>query len=146
VSVRRRLVQGPADAIAAVLAITHSGKEINTAFIERLNATFRSALAPLTRRGRALAHTDAVLTAGMYLVGCAYNFCWVHASLRLLAPAGSALKWQERTPALAAGLTDHCWTMSELLHDQVPLPAWIPPKRRGRPPKHAQLPALGAVA
>lgn len=146
VSVTRRVVQGSADAIAEVVASTHSGTAINTAYIERLNATFRSALAPLVRRGRALAHTDTVLTAGMYLVGCAYNFCWLHASLRLPAPPVASHKWQERTPAMAAGLTDHCWTMSELLHYQVPLSAWVPPKRRGRPPKASKLSALGPAA
>jgi len=54
---------------------------------------------------------------------------------RQIAPAGTGRKWQERTPAMAAGLTDHPWTMHELLRYQVPLPAWVPPKRRGRPPK-----------
>jgi hypothetical protein len=52
----------------------------------RACATFRSALASLVRRGRALAHKEAVLTAGMCRVGCAYNFCWYHDSLRLAAP------------------------------------------------------------
>jgi hypothetical protein len=51
----------------------------------------------------------------MYLVGCAYNFCWEHDSLRVAAGPGSRLKWSERTPAMAAGLTDHMWTMRELL-------------------------------
>lgn len=60
VSVSRRIVQGSAEAISAVLTATHSGAQINTAYIERLNAAFRSALAPLTRRGRAIAHTVAV--------------------------------------------------------------------------------------
>jgi len=146
VSVGRRVVQGPSDAIRAVLAATHGGTDINTAYIERLNATFRSSLAPLARRGRAIAHTDDVLTAGTCLVGCAYNFCWVHASLRRLAPVGSPLKWQERTPAMAAGLTDHCWTMSELLHYQLPLPLWVAPKRRGRPPKASYHPAMRIAA
>jgi len=146
VSVSQRIVQGSAEAIGVVLAATRSGTDINTAYIERLNATFRSSLAPLARRGRAIAHTETVLTAGMYLVGTAYNFCWVHASLRQLAPPGAALKWQERTPAMAAGLTDHCWTMSELLHDQVPLPRWVAPKRRGRPPKASYQPAMGVTA
>ncbi len=146
VSVSRRVVQGSTEAIGAVLAATHTGTAIHTAYIERLNSTFRSALAPLTRRGRARAHTDAVLTAGMYLVGCAYNFCWMHASLRHLAPTRSALKWQEHTPAMAAGLTDHCWTMAELLHYPVPLPAWVPPKRRGRPPKLSCPPTKAAAA
>jgi hypothetical protein len=140
-SVEQRVVLGTAGAIAAVLAETGTGTQIHTAYIERLNATFRACLAPLVRRGRALARTQATLTAGMYLVGCTYNCCWAHASLRLAAPPGSRLKWRERTPAMAAGLTDHRWTMDELLHYRVPLPAWVPPKRCGRPPKQAHLPA-----
>ena len=142
IGVVHRVVRGTTEAIAAALAVTGGGTVINTAYIERLNATFRSALAPLVRRGRALAHTEEVLTAGMYLVGCAYNFCWYHRSLRLRAPTAAQQKWQERTPAIAAGLTDHCWTMQELLSYQVPLPAWVPPKRRGRPPKQKLQPEM----
>ena len=136
-SVEQRVVRGTAAAIEAVLTATATGTAINTAYSERLNATFRSCLAPLARRGRAIARTDRLLTAGMWLVGSAYNFCWAHDSLRLAAPAGAGRKWIERTPAMAAGLSDHRWTMGELLHYQVPLPAWLPPKRRGRPPKAA---------
>jgi hypothetical protein len=57
----------------------------------------------------------------MFLVGCAYNFCWEHEGLRQAAADGAGRKWQERTPAMAAGLTDHRWTMRELLSNQVPL-------------------------
>jgi transposase-like protein len=146
VSVERRAVRGTAAAIAAVLAATGGGTGINTAYIERLNATFRASLAPLVRRGRAIAHSETVLTAGMYLVGCAYNFCWLHQSLRLAAPAGAPWKWQERTPAMAAGLTAHRWTMRELLCYPVPLPPWVAPKRRGRPPKRVQQEAMALVA
>jgi transposase-like protein len=145
-SVEHRVVAGTAEAIDATLAATGSGTVINTAYIERLNATFRGALAPLVRRGRAIAHQPAVLTAGMYLVGCAYNFCWVHASLRQATPPGAHLKWQNRTPAMAAGLTDHCWTLQELLRYQVPLPAWVAPKRRGRPSKQLSPPSRPAAA
>ncbi len=146
VSVKQRVVQGTADAITAVLAATGTGHGIHTAYIERLNATFRSCLAPLVRRGRASAHKVETLQAGMYLVGGAYNYCWAHGSLRVLAPAGSGRKWQERTPAMAAGLTDHPWSIHELLSYQVPLPAWVPPKRRGRPPKPARPPALAVAS
>jgi transposase-like protein len=146
VSVQQRVVQGTAGAIAAVLEATGTGRGIHTAYIERLNATVRSALAPLVRRGRAIAHKMETLTAGMYLVGCAYNFCWAHGSLRVLAPAGTGRKWQERTPAMAAGLTDHPWTMHELLRYQIPLPPWAPPKRRGRPPKPAPSPVLAVAS
>ena len=79
----------------------------------------------------------------MWLVGTAYNFCWPHDSLRQLAPPGAPRKWHERTPAMAADLADHPWTLSELLRFQIPLPRWAPPKRRGRPPKH---PPLNAAA
>jgi transposase-like protein len=146
VSVERRMVRGTEAAIAAVLAATHSGTGINTAYIERLNATFRASLAPLVRRGRAIAHTEAVLTSGMQLVGCAYNFCWLHDSLRVAAPAGACWKWQERTPAMAAGLTNHRWTMRDLLRSQVALPPWVAPMRRGRPPKRAQPPTMALAA
>jgi transposase-like protein len=145
VSVEGRVVRGTEAAIAAVLAATRSGTGINTAYIERLNATFRASLAPLVRRGRALAHTERMLTAGMWLVGCAYNFCWLHESLRVRAPAGACWKWQARTPAMAAELTGHRWTMHELLRYQVPLPPWVAPKRRGRPPKRTLQPAMAAA-
>src|SRR5262249_3473836 len=81
-----------------------------------------------------------VLTGWMYLVGCASNFCWGHDSLRIAATPTEGSKWRERTPAMAAGLTDHRWTMRELLSYPIRLPRWVPPKRRGRPPKRIQAP------
>jgi transposase-like protein len=146
VGVQQRVVEGTAVGIAAVLAATETGQGIHTAYIERFNATMRSALAPLVRRGRAIAHKGATLEAGMYLVGGAYNFCWTHASLRQPAPSGHARKWHEQSPAMAAELTDHPWTLRELLHYQVPLPAWSAPTRRGRPPKPARPAALALAA
>jgi len=47
--------------------------------------------------------------------------------------------WVRRTPAMAAGLIDHCWTVLELLNFKVPPPPYTLPKRRGRPPKVAVL-------
>jgi hypothetical protein len=138
VVVTRRVVRGTAAAIAAVLAATGTETGINTAYIERLNATFRGALSPLTRRGRAIARGAGALTAGMDLVGYASNFCWSHDSLRIAAGAGEPLKWRERTPAMAAGLADHQWTMRELLSYAIPLSPWVAPKSRGRPPKRVQ--------
>jgi hypothetical protein len=145
VKVVHRVVRGTAQAIAKVLEVT-GGTVINTAYIERLNATFRSALTPLVRRGRALAHKEAVLTAGMYLVGCAYNFCWTHDSLRLAASENAPRKWQERTPAMAAGLTDHRWSLRELLLFKVPPPAWVAPKCRRRPSKQKLQPIMAMAA
>jgi hypothetical protein len=142
VGVTRRVVHGTLTGIEAVLTATATGTVINTAYIERLNATFRAHLAPLARRGRAIARTEAALTAGMWLVGTAYNFCWPHDSLRLLAGPDAPRKGHRRTPAMAAGLADHPWTIGELLWFQIPLPRWVPPIRRGRPPKRQPLDAV----
>jgi transposase-like protein/uncharacterized membrane protein (UPF0136 family) len=146
VSVTHRVVVGTVAAVATTLSTTSGNTVINTAYIERLNATFRSRLAPLVRRGRAVARTEAMLTAGIHLVGGAYNFCWTHDSLRLAAAVEAPTKWVERTPAMAAGLTDHPWTMADLLRYQVPLPPWVAPKRRGRPPKQLSLPPPAVAA
>jgi len=133
--VTRRVICGTAVALAAALRASGGGTQINTAYIERLNATFRGALPPRVRRGRALARQEATLVSGMFLVGCAYNFCWEHESLRVKTGESGGRKWQGRTPAMAAGLTDHRWTMQELLSYRIPPPPWEAPKRRGRPPK-----------
>ena len=137
VGVLRRIVRGTEAEVRERLRSTQGATTavINTAYIERLQATFRSRLAPLVRRSRAAAPQKVTLEAGMWLVGTVYNFCRVHRSLRLPNEAGMVAgthHWIERTPAQAAGLTDHCWSLYELLVFAVP-PS--PPKRRGRRPK-----------
>jgi hypothetical protein len=145
VEVTRRVVRGSAAAIAAVLARTGTGTGINTAYIERLNATFRARWTPLVRRGRALVRERSV-EAGMYLVGCTYNFCWEHESLRVAAPAGSGRQWEGRTPAMAAGLTDHRWELREVLGERLPPAQWKAPRRRPRRrrPTATAAPAMAA--
>jgi hypothetical protein len=69
----------------------------------------------------------------VYLMGSIYNFCSEHQSLRLKLWVGErGFRWVQRTPAMAAGITDHCWSVKELLQFRVPVPAWEPPKHRGR--------------
>src|SRR5215210_6246120 len=101
VGVLRRVVWGSLGRINRVLQRTGTGRQINTSYIERLNATFRSRLASLVRRGRGLAHKVETSELGMYLVGCVYNLCTQHRSLRISVTAGTA-QWQGRTPAMAA--------------------------------------------
>ncbi len=145
VGVARRVVAGTADAVQARLAATQGAVEavINTAYVERLNATFRAHLAPLVRRTRAAVRQPATLEAGMWLVGTCYNFCWAHDSLRQRRGAAGPLggKWIARTPAQAAGLTDHRWAVHELLTFPVPPPSV---KRRGRRPRWLQEVAYAA--
>lgn len=99
---------------------------LSTFAIERLNATFRQRLAGLCRRSRCLLRQEATLSAAVYLVGTVYNFCTPHQSLTKAK--------QPRTPAMAAGLTGHLWSVGELLAYQVAPPPYVAPKRRGRPP------------
>jgi hypothetical protein len=128
--ITRRIYQGTQAAVAALIEQTQGHGDINTAYIERLNGTFRSCLSSLARRTRALGRKAERLTAGAFLVGSVYNFCSEHASLRLPGLIGGH-KWLGRTPAMASGLTDHCWSVKELLSYRVPPPRWQPPKRRG---------------
>lgn len=131
----RRMAQGTLEQATVLLARSNGGRLLNMAYIERLNATFRSRLAPLARRTRSLLRQTERLNLAMYLVGCVYNLCTDHESLRVPGILGGKRKWLPRTPAMAANITDHRWTVQELLSYRIPPPLWIPPKRRGRPPK-----------
>jgi transposase-like protein len=124
VETERRMVDGTPARVETILRRSQGDGVINTAYIERLNATFRERLAPLARRCRALARHTLTLHEGMFVVGTVYNLCTPHESLSHA---------QQMTPAMAAGITDHCWTMHELLSFHVPLSPWSPPKQRGRP-------------
>src|ERR671933_456720 len=113
VGVTQRLRQGRSAVATRLLAQTPGCLVLNTAYIERLNGTFRARLAPLARRTHHLVHRKEVLHAGMYLVGALYNFCTVHASVT----RGTG---QQQTPAMAAGITDHCWSGGGLLWPRGP--------------------------
>lgn len=136
--IQRRIKQGTHAQVTQLLRKSQGGGVINTAYIERLNATFRQRIHSLARRTRSLARTQQTLHASMFVLGCVYNFCTEHDSLRLppLVGANAHAHWVHRTPAMAAGLTHHCWSVAELLLFKVPV-AYRPPKRRGRPPKCA---------
>ena len=136
VEVERCVVHGTEAAVAAALCATQGAATavINTAYIERLNATFRARLASLTRRTRAGVRHQHTLEAGMWLIGTAYNFCRPHRSLRhphQPHPASSP-RPIERTPAQPAGLADHPWSVHELLAFPVP---GVGIKKRGALPK-----------
>lgn len=135
-TVEQRIVQGCAQMIQSLIDNTQGiGGGINTAFIERFNATFRQRLGFLARRTRALARRSQTVESGMYLLGSVYNFCTFHSSLSVQIAVGYRAKhWVKRTPAMAAGLTDHRWSIHELLHFKVPT-RFVRPKKRGRPPK-----------
>jgi len=127
----RRIVQGSTEQISHLIHTSQGLGGINTAFIERLNATFRQRLNVLARRTRTLARQPDTLLTGMYVVGCLYNFCIYHKSLRVaFALSEHSQRWLQRTPAR--------WTIEELFTFKVPPPRWTPPKRRGRYSQHTR--------
>lgn len=139
VEVIRRMVQGTLERANEVLLNSLGGKELNTAFIERFNGTMRERLASLTRRCRHAARRVGSLEAGMWLVGCTYNWCWPHHELsRRLANNQGSKRGVLITPAMASGLTDHIWSVREVLTYRIAPPPWVVPKRRGRPKKAGQ--------
>jgi transposase-like protein/IS1 family transposase len=130
VEITRQMAHGLLSQAEQLLQGSRGGTVLNTAFIERLNATFRQRLASLTRRSRHAAHRIFALETGMYLIGCTYNFCFPHQQLSKTKHVGSPC-----TPAMAAGLTDHVWSICELLSYRIAPVPWVSPAKRGRPKK-----------
>ena len=126
VEITRKIAYGLLEQAENLLGLSQGGSVLNTAFIERLNGTFRERLASLTRKSRHAARRLHVLETGMYLIGCSYNFCVAHHELSKAKHWGMAC-----TPAMASGLTDHVWSMGELLTYKVAPPRLVEPSRRG---------------
>jgi transposase-like protein/IS1 family transposase len=133
VEITRKMAHGLMAQAERLLLLSGGGSVLNTAFIERLNGTFRERLATLTRKSRHAAHRLQALETGMYLIGCSYNFCFPHHELSKTKHVGFPC-----TPAMAAGLTDHIWSLYELLSYRIAPPPWVEPKRRGRPRAQAE--------
>jgi len=133
VRVRHRVVFGTLEAINDVLA--PHGWHINTAFVERINLSIRQHVAAVGRRVSTLCKGEDGLRQQLTLYQVYYNFCLPHASIRqpLAQPeptkgSGSAKTWRPWTPAMAAGLTNHVWTLREVLLYRVP--PWPQPQAR----------------
>jgi IS1 family transposase len=123
--VTHRVVCGTVGAIAQVLSVC--GWKINTAFVERLNLDMRQRVAAIGRRVNTLCQNEDGLQHQLAVFHVYHNFVLPHASLRqpLSVPestygTGSAKVWRPCTPALAAGVTDHVWTLQEVLLYRVP--------------------------
>jgi IS1 family transposase len=115
-----RVVFGTRLAIEQVLA--RCGWTINTAFVERLNLDIRQRVAAIGRRVNTLCQGEAGLRDQLTVFQVYHNFVLPHASLRqpLLIPEatsgrGSTKVWRPYTPAMAAGVTDHVWSLKEVL-------------------------------
>ena len=125
VAVTHRVVFGTLDAVNQVLA--PRGWQINTAFVERLNLTIRQHGAASGRRVSTLGKGADGLCQQLAWYHGDDNFCLPHASVRQPLPQpeptngpGSATLWRPCTPAMAAGRTDHVWSLREVLLFRVP--------------------------
>jgi IS1 family transposase len=131
VEVKPRVVFGMKMAVDQVLA--PRGWHINTAFVERLNLSLRQRVAAIRRRSATSCKGEDGLGQHLALFQVYHNFVLPHATLRqaLAEPvptngSGSAKLWRPCTPAMAAGLTDHIWSLKEVLLYRVP--PWPQPR------------------
>jgi IS1 family transposase len=125
VDVQHRVGFGTLEAVQQVLAAC--GWQSNTAFIERVHLSIRQHVAAVGRRVTTLCKGEDGVHQQLALYHVYHNFCLPHTSLRQPLPqpeltkgTGSAKQWQPRTPAMAAGLTEHVWTLREVLLFRVP--------------------------
>ena len=112
VQVEQRVIYGTVLAVAAALAASAVSTAVNTVFVERHNGTDRNRNARKARKSYCFSKDWEVHEAVSYFTLYSYNFCW---PVRTLREKGAEGKWQLRTPAMAAGLTDHRWSMTEWL-------------------------------
>jgi IS1 family transposase len=125
VNVKYRVVFGTLERVQRVLSAC--GRKINTAFVERLNLDIRQHVAAVGRRVNTLCKDEDGLRDQLALFQTYHNFVLSHASLRQLLPVpevtngrSSAKVWRPGTPAMAAGVTDHVWSLREVLLFRVP--------------------------
>lgn len=86
----------------------------STAYVERTHLTVRTFSSRLTRKSIAFSKETGMHEACAVLEDMYYNLIRPHKTLRLKNENGGVRKWIRRTPAMAAGLTDHRWTLKEL--------------------------------
>ncbi len=110
VEIVTRVVFGTMAAVQAVLAKSKASRSINTSFLERQNATDRHHNARKVRKTYTFSKDWQVHEAMTYFTMYSYNFCWPVRTLNQRDDEGPC---RRRTPAMAAGLSDHVWTMRE---------------------------------
>jgi hypothetical protein len=131
VGVKYRVVFGTMEWVQQGLSAC--GRKINTAFVERLNLDIRQRVAAVERRVNTLCKGEDGLQHQLALFQTYHNFVLPHTSLRqalgepiLTHGTDSARMWRPCTPAMAAGLTDHVWSLKEVLLYRVP--PWPQPR------------------
>ena len=112
VKVELRVVFGTEGGVRAAIEASTVSNAINTAFVERQNATDRNRNARKARKTYCFSKDWQIHQAVTHFTLYTYNFCWPVRTLRVPDAPG---RWLERTPAMAAGLADHVWPLGEWL-------------------------------
>jgi hypothetical protein len=131
VAVTKEVVLGSEEQAEKVLAESATSQTINTSFVERWFGTQRQFNARKRRKSYTFSKELSYHEACTWLVVLWYNFGWCVRTLRQKVQADPP-RYQQRTPAMAAGLTDHPWSMAELLRYPLYPPADSPPKKTPR--------------
>jgi hypothetical protein len=119
VEIVEEIVFGEPEEVLRLLG-ADSGGRINTSYVERLNLSIRNSLARFIRRGMNYSKDLGIHSKAIDFFQAWYNFVKPHKSLRLELKGGDR-KWMQRTPAMVEGLTDHIWSLSELLCFRIPV-------------------------
>jgi IS1 family transposase len=131
VKTEARLVFGTLAALTAALALSTVSERVNTVYVERHNGTDRNRNGRKARKTYCFSKDWEVHEAMTYFTMYSYNFCWPVRTLRVKNGDG---KWEQRTPAMTAGLTDHVWSLEEW----IAFPAVKPLPGRPKPWENRQ--------
>lgn len=112
VAIATRVIFGTLATVMAALGMSGVSRAINTSFVERQNGTDRHRNARKARKTYRFSKDWRYHESVTYLTMYVYNFCWPVRTLRIQDEQGC---WQKRSPAMAAGLADHVWSISEWL-------------------------------
>jgi len=104
------LIFGTMAALALALRLSRSSRRVNVSLPERYNATDRHKNARKVRKTYTSSKDWRVHESMTYFTMYSYNSCW---PVRTLEDRDEAGRVRKRTPAMAAGLADHVWTLRE---------------------------------
>ncbi len=116
VKVETRIVFGTQEMLAKALVKSSVSEKVNTSHLERYNATSRHMNGRQSRKVYTFSKDWDMHEWAAWFTTVCYNFCHDHASLKVKKAGG----YEHRSPAMAAGLADHIWSVGELVCYQIP--------------------------
>ncbi len=125
VAVEERIVFGEEGEVHEALG---GRGRVSTSLVERTHLTARQSNGRLVRKTLSYSKRREMLEWACAWEDLVYNFAKLLKTLRIERDGG-VRRWEERTPAMAAGLTDHVWSLEELL-------TLVAPEQQGKEKNH----------